>query len=120
MLRRFASPILVLGALGILFSGPVAACVCADEPVAPMPCCPEDGGSAGHADHGVLPDVDRACDPQSADALRPGSPDLPQPVVFANELPFWHTSDAPAQPPLVEPAPYNSPPIYLLTLRLRN
>ena len=120
MSRRLVSPILVLAALGILCAGPVAACVCADEPVMPMPCCPEDAGSSGHADHHAQPDVDQPCDPPAADALLPGSPDFPQPVAFANELPPWHTSDLPAQAPLVEPAPYDSPPIYLLTLRFRN
>jgi hypothetical protein len=120
MLQRLGRAILLLTALGILYSGPVAACVCADEPAAPMPCCPDDAQPSGQANHNPLSDIDVACDPLAAEVVLPSSPDFPQPVALSNEVPSWLTSDPPAPAQPAEPPPYHAPPIYLTTLRLRN
>jgi hypothetical protein len=120
MLRRLERAILLVTALGILYSGPVAACVCADVPVASMPCCADDPQPSGHANHHPQSDVQAACDPLAADTLPPSSSDLPQPVALSNEAPPWLASDPPDRAQLVELPPYASPPIYLVTLRLRN
>jgi hypothetical protein len=120
MLRRLEQAILVVAALGILYSGPLAACVCADPPPASMPCCADDPQPSAHADHHSQPDVQAACDPLAADALPPSSPDFPQTLALWNDVPLWLASDPPARAQQVELPPYASPPIYLVTLRLRN
>jgi hypothetical protein len=108
MLRHLKSVILALTALGTLCAGPVAACICADEPPKAMPCCPDDPEPS---------EVFAACDPASAEVLRPSVPDLTQPAIVA--APSWLMQDPPAPAESAPPTPYSSPPIYLATLRLR-
>ena len=108
--------------LGILCSGPVAACVCAEEPAPAMPCCPDDPQSLDHSKHGQPNSViDTACDPMSADLLSAGSQDLPPPIGISSATqPPWSTHGPPSPRILALQQPYDSPPIYLVTLRLRN
>ena len=123
MIKRFGQAIVLLLAMSILYSGPVAACVCADEAPAPaMPCCPDDPQSSDHtnlAHPGFA--FDAACEPAAADLLPAGSQDIPAPVVISSGAPpAWLTHGPPAAPVLVFPEPFDTPPIYLVTLRLRN
>ena len=117
MLRRFVNPILILAALGVLCSGPVAACVCADEPMPAMPCCPDDP-QPSYPDDGSDAQVAAACDPLAADVLAPSLPDYAQPAAVA--VAPWITHAPASLPRAAAPEPYASPPIYLVTLRLRN
>jgi hypothetical protein len=111
----------VLIALGILCSGPVAACVCPDEPVHAMPCCPDDVGSPDQSRHDQPDSMSAAdCAPQSADLLVVGSQDVPPPVGISGGAPPPRlTHDPPPTRVLAVQQPYDSPPIYLVTLRLR-
>ena len=120
MLRRLQPVILLAAALGIVYAGPVAACVCADGPVTAMPCCPDDAQPPGDANHHAPAEVDIACDPLSAEALLPSVPDIPQTVAVSSELPPWLTVDPPERAAPAYLPRYGGPPIYLVTLRLRN
>lgn len=102
-----------------MYSGPVAACVCAGEPAASMPCCPDDAEPSGHANCSPQSDVDVACDPLTADALLPSLPDLRHPAALPNELAPWLTSDPPSLTQRAKPPSFDTAPIYLVTLRLR-
>jgi hypothetical protein len=115
MLRRYKAPILVLAALGVLFAGPVAACLCVDEP---MPCCPDEPEPAQHPNDACATHVAAPCEATPPETLLPSAPDSPQPA--ASVAPAWyeHAPPVTAAPPT--PEPYASPPIYLVTLRLRN
>lgn len=120
MIRHFARTIALLTMLGILYSGPVVACVCPDHMPA-MPCCPVDDGGAGQASY-VKTELDAhsACDPVSAsNLLTAKTPDPRAPAAIA---------EAPRPPlPYVLPAaritathpPYVARPIYLVTERRR-
>jgi hypothetical protein len=115
MIRRFARTIGLLTMLGILYSGPVVACVCPDHMPA-MPCCPEDNG-AGYAK--MATDAYAACDPVSADLLAAETPDPPAPtaIVEAPRPPSVHV--LPPARISVSQQPYAARPIYLVTERRR-
>ena len=119
MIRRLARTIGLLTMLGILYSGPVVACVCPDHMPA-MPCCPEDDGGAGQAGYAkTATDAYAACDPVSADLLAAETPDPPAPtaIVEAPRPPSAHV--VPAARTLVSQQPYVARPIYLVTERRR-
>jgi len=109
-------------ATGLVVAGPVAACICVDDNMAEMPCCPD--GSMG--DESPMTDfdaqaADMACQLVPASPL-PSSPhDLPEaPLVVDLAYPDF----APRAPPTCLRPDYRgattSPPIYLVTLRLRD
>jgi hypothetical protein len=105
----------------LLVAGPVAACICVDTQMAEMPCCPDSSMS----DESPMPDFDApaadlTCQPVSASPL-PASPnDLPAALPFVT---LSYPDFAPRAPPAylrpVYRAADTSPPIYLVTLRLR-
>jgi hypothetical protein len=108
-------------AAGLLVAGPVAACICVDTQMAEMPCCPD--GSMG--DESPMSDfdaqaVDPACQPVSASPLPAGPKDLPAALPFVT---LSYPDFAPRAPPAClgphDRAADTSPPIYLVTLRLR-
>lgn len=122
MTGRFARVLTVLAAMGILYSGPVAACICIDEPMPEMPCCPDDPQDSDRATH--LP-ADLAsysnCAFVPSDLLPSGAQDLPSPVAISSAVPPEWSPRAPPEPWVRRSlADYPSPPIYLVTLRLRN
>jgi len=117
MMRRLANSMLLLTALGVLCSGPVAACVCADEPMPSMPCCPDDPEPMHPSHGGFGAQIAAACDPLPADILAPSMPELPQLAAVA--APLWITHAPASLPYAAAPEPNASPPLYLLTLRLR-
>lgn len=113
---------LIVGAAAVLLHvGPVAACVCADVPAPSMPCCPDEPQGSGHGDHGLAAaDGYSACELVAADVAGTSKQELPTPIYIASAAsPLWAHG-----PPVVRPATpralYESPPIYLVTLRLRN
>lgn len=112
--------IVILLALGALFAGPVSACVCADDHMAAMPCCPDQPQDVDHLDFG-LPSTARAvCDPAQADLLPAGPLDLPAPVaIAASAHPAWLAHGPPGPGTFLPPRLYDAPPVYLLTLRFR-
>ena len=123
-MRFFGRIVVLMLTLGVLYSGPVAACICADEMPPSMPCCPDDlpnSGHSGHSDFGLPGTVAAACDPAPADLLPAGSFELSPPLAISSGAPPpWQTH---APPPMLAPPapePSTAPPIYLVTLRLRN
>lgn len=122
MIKRLARSTVLLLILSVVYSGPVAACVCADEPMPEMPCCPDDPQRADHSDsmHTGFA-FDPACEPAPADVLPAGTQDIPAPAAISSGAPPpWLTHGPPAVQIPAFPEPFDSPPIYLVTLRLRN
>jgi hypothetical protein len=120
MLSRFARTFAVLAAMSLLYAGPVAACICVDEPMPAMPCCPDDPQDSDQLS--VPADVASysACTLVPADLL-PGSQDLPSPVAISSAAPpEWSPRAPPAVGVAPSQEPYRSPPTYLVTLRLKN
>jgi hypothetical protein len=108
--------------MGLLYAGPVAACICVDEPMPEMPCCPDDGQDENQT---IPLPADIAsyssCAFVPADLLPSSSPDLPAPVAIAfAPLPEWSSHVPPSALIPSPPERHDSPPIYLVTLRLRN
>ena len=118
MLRRFTGPILVLATLGALFAGPATAYLCADQPMPPMPCCPDEPEPSQHPNDGCATQIAAACEATGTEALVPSAPDSPQPA--AGVASVWYELTPLALPVAPIPEPHASPPIYLVTLRLRN
>ena len=121
MPSRFARALTVLAAMAVLYAGPVAACICVDQPMPEMPCCP---GDPQDSEATQLP-ADLAsysdCTFVPADLLPCGPQDLPSPVAISSAIPPEWSPRAPPEPRLrTSPTHYHSPPIYLVTLRLRN
>jgi len=86
-----------------------------------MPCCPDEPQDAGHSNLGSPHSVDAACDPAPADVLPASSQDLPAPIAIPSATPpAWLSHGPPAAPALAFQQPFAAPPIYLVTLRLRN
>lgn len=109
-------------AAGLLVAGPVAACICVDTQMTEMPCCPD----ASLGDESPMPDFDAqaadpTCQPVSASSLPAGPKDLPAAAPPFTTLAY--PDYAPRAPPAyLHPdarATDTSPPIYLITLRLR-
>jgi hypothetical protein len=121
MHRRLKGLLILAAAAVLLHAGPVAACVCADAPAPAMPCCPDEPQGSTHGDHG-LATTERysACEVSAAELLVGSSPELPAPIWIAAEGPPLWTHGPPVAQTAARPAAYESPPIYLVTLRLRN
>jgi hypothetical protein len=122
MPSRFARVLTVLATMAVLYTGPVAACICVDEPMPEMPCCPDDPQDSDQATQ--MP-ADLAsysdCTFVPADLLPSGPQDLPPPVAISSAVPPEWWPRAPPEPWVRRsPTRYPSPPIYLVTLRLRN
>jgi hypothetical protein len=118
---RFSRHLIALAAVCVMYAGPVVACVCTAQAAMEMPCCPDQQAS----DHSncTLPDsvVGDVCDPVPADVLSGGSFDLSPPVaIFAGLLPLWSSARPPPVPIPTRSLTNHSPPIYLVTLRLRH
>ena len=107
--------------LGILCTGPVAACICADVPMPPMPCCPDDAGS-GHDHHALGAAAgDENCDATSIEQVsgaKYGS--LPLMAAASHAAPIARLPRPTRLSSAPRPKPHPSPPIYLVTLRLRH
>jgi hypothetical protein len=119
---RFTRMLTVLAAMAVLYAGPVAACICVDEPMPAMPCCPDDLQDSDQARQ--LP-ADLAsyadCTLVPADLLPSGPQDLPPSVAISSAVPPEWSPRAPPEPRVRRaPTHYQSLPIYLVTLRLRN
>ena len=119
-MRRLGRTVVLLLTLGVLYSGPVAACVCADDLMPAMPCCP-DQPDFGHSGLGLLDSHVTACNPAPANLLPAASPELPAAIAISSAAPpGWPTHGPPPILVPADPGPHISPPIYLVTLRLRN
>jgi hypothetical protein len=119
-MHRLFRTVLVLLTFGILCSGPVVACVCADSGTPRMPCCPHQPVPDGHA-MPALPVNVNMCAPVLVDAPQATSLEVPMPLAVADT--FTAAWPPPKRPPTVDPPdpdPLIGPPIYLITLRLRN
>ena len=106
--------------LAILYSGPVAACVCPAGPAMPqMPCCPDQPVNLDQL--GMPSSLGAACGPVAVGFAPVSEQELPTPAaVLVAPLP-WHSRAPPAAPPLalrciLDPV---GPPPYLATNRLR-
>jgi hypothetical protein len=105
----------------ILHAGPVAACVCADQMPPDMPCCPDQPQDTGHSNVGLPHSMNVVCSPVSADLVPAGTQDLPAPLALPTSIPpAWMTHGPPLLALRAPPVPHDTPPIYLVTLRLRN
>ena len=112
--------LIALAALCVAYAGPVAACVCAKGAPMDMPCCPDQ-----HADQSNCqqPDSHAAavCEPAAAQVLSSVSFDVYVPAAnFAVASPLWSVHGPPLLPTPHPQSVHDSPPIYLVTLRLRN
>lgn len=120
MFLRFAREILILATLGVLYSGPVSACVCPGQASHSMPCCPDDM-PAPDQPNCVQPapaPTYNVCDPVPADALSAATIGIQLPSVAHT----YSILPAPSFEPIARPRAlqsYRRPPIYLVTLRLR-
>ena len=121
VMHRFGRAVVLLLTLAILWSGPIAACVCAgDQSMPAMPCCPDQVHHAGQHDLGVPPSFDVSC-AQAAVTLLPTSvqEQLAPAAIVAAVPEQWRTRAPPPLPtPELRPR-LDTPPIYLATLRLR-
>ena len=121
MLSRFARTLILLAVAGVAYAGPVAACVCAVNPMDEMPCCPDNAQQQDQSNC-TQPDSDLStvCDPAPADVVTAGSHDLSPPIAISMVLPSsWPTRGPPAPSIATAPPPHDFPPVYLTTLRLR-
>src|SRR5882672_1507657 len=103
-----------------MYAGPVAACVGCAHAATEMPCCPDQAPDHSNC---ALPDsqAGTVCDPVPAQLLAGGSFDLSVPVAISNAVvPLWSAARAPPVPIPIRRLANHSPPIYLVTLRLRN
>lgn len=119
-MHAFGRIVVLLLALGVLYSGPVAACVCPDDMPPGMPCCPDEPLHSGDHDSAAPGPVAAVCSPTPADLLPAGSIELSAPIaILCAAPPPWQTHGPPQAfaPPAPEQHP--APPIYLTTLRLR-
>ena len=119
-MRVLGRTLVLLLTLGVLYSGPVAACVCAD-PMPAMPCCPDEPVDPDRGDFGMPGSTVVSCDPVPADLVPAGSQEIPAAAaVSSGGPPSWQTHAPP--PPLghARAAPVTARPLYLVTLRLRN
>ncbi|HEX5059408.1 MAG TPA: hypothetical protein VFV99_08620, partial [Kofleriaceae bacterium] len=120
MISRLSRVLILLAAAGVAYAGPVAACLCVDGPADEMPCCPDD---VQQQDHSNCPQPDSevavACDTVPADLLPAGTQDLSPPVAISAALPPWAVHGPPVWSITTSPPHHHSPPIYLVTLRLR-
>ena len=120
-MSRLARTLVIVVVAAILHAGPVAACVCADQMPPDMPCCPDQPQDARHFNAGLPNSMDVACSPVAAELLQSGTQDLPAPAALPTSIRrAWITHGPPPlalRPPAV---PHDTPPIYLVTLRLRN
>ena len=112
--------LVAFAALCVAYAGPVAACVCAKGTPMEMPCCPDQ-----HADQSNRQQPDSqaaaACDPAPAHVVSSVALDVSVPVAnFAAASPLWSAHGPPLAPMPHRPSVHDSPPIYLVTLRLRN
>jgi hypothetical protein len=121
MSNRFTRILLVGAAAVLLHVGPVAACVCTDAPAPSMPCCPDEPEGKGHGDHGYpATEGYSACELVAVDVAGASKQELPAPICIASApSPLW-VHGPPVVRQATQQAPYESPPIYLVTLRLRN
>jgi hypothetical protein len=120
-MQRFGRAILFALAFAILYSGPVAACVCAgDQPMSAMPCCPDQADHAGQHDLGMPASLDTACGPVAVSLLPAGVQDVPAIVAPEPAPEPWRNRAPPPLPAIAPRPPLDTPPIYLVTLRLRN
>jgi hypothetical protein len=119
-LSRISRLLVALAAFCVLYAGPVAACVCAMDSMPEMPCCPDQGPDVSDC---AQPDaqVGSACDPLSADALTSASFDfVGLPAWVAAPIRLWSTNGPPRVPIPDRHLIRHDPPLYLVTLRLRN
>jgi hypothetical protein len=83
-----------------------------------MPCCPDEPLDSGF---GSLGSFVATCAPEPAELLPARSQELPAPIAISSGAPPPYQTHAPPRtPPLAAPPPDFGPPIYLVTLRLRN
>ena len=120
MLTRFSRVLVLLAAAGVVYAGPLAACVCVAERMDEMPCCPDDAEQQDHSNC-TQPDseVNAACDTVPADLLPAGTQDLSPPIAISAALPPWSVHGPPVSSIATSLPPHDSAPIYLITLRLR-
>jgi hypothetical protein len=122
-MRRFDyQRFIVVFAVSLFVAGPVAACLCTDWAMADMSCCPD--GAMGGGDYDTPDPVssEPACEFVPGNPIPASSPDLPVALLGASTFPVPAAARA---PPLIIPAHHeqrydSSPPIYLLTLRIRD
>lgn len=120
MLMRFARTLILLAVAGVAYAGPLAACVCAAEPMDEMPCCPDDAQQHGQSPCTQPNEMNAPCDAVPADLLAAGSQDLSPPIAISAALPSsWLAHGPPLTSIATTPPPHDSPPIYLITGRLR-
>jgi len=120
-MSRLARTLVIVVVAAILHAGPVAACVCADQMPPEMPCCPDQPQDTGHFNAGLPHSLDATCSPVATELLSVGTQDLPAPLALPTSIPgAWMTHGPPPLALRPPPAPHNTPPIYLVTLRLRN
>jgi hypothetical protein len=114
---RLSKLLVALVVAGVMYAGPVAACVCFTHTATEMPCCPDQPADHSHC---AVPHAQvSACDPAPAHLIS-GSFDRSAPVAIAPiVLPLWSLVGSPRVPLPVHPPPNHPPPIYLATLRLR-
>lgn len=120
MFRRFARTFAVCAAMGLLYAGPVVACICVDEPMPAMPCCPDgphDSDRTTQVPANVASYAD--CTLVPADPLPSGPQDLPSPVAIPIATPTVWSDPGPPARLLRSSEPHESPPVYLVTQRLR-
>jgi hypothetical protein len=120
MISRLSRLLIVLTAAVVAYAGPVAACLCVNEPAKEMPCCPDD---VQQQDHSNCPQSDSeltaACDTVPADFVPAGTQDLSLPVALSAAPPPWVVHGPPAASIATSPPHRHSSPIYLVTQRLR-
>jgi hypothetical protein len=122
IMLSFGRKLVLALTLAILYSGPVAACICPDSAAMPeMPCCPDQPMDLGHLDMGMPPSLSAACGPVAVGFAPASEQKLPAPVAaLVPPLP-WHSRAPPERPTLAQPSAlaHAGPPTYLATSRLR-
>ena len=121
-MSRVCRALILALTLAVLYAGPVAACVCPlDLSMPAMPCCP-DHSPSGQTDLGMLPTFETSCAISAVSLLPAPAQRVPAPVARAPApIPALHALDPPRPASRFSlRADVPAPPIYLVTLRLRN
>lgn len=119
IMHRLGRVVLLLLTLGILCSGPVAACVCPDGGMPTMPCCPDQHPHGGDVGLGTSHSLAVACASTPAQLLPAVSLDLPIAVGIVSDISSPWTRGPPTSALASPQLAASAPPIYLATLRLR-
>ena len=89
--------------------------------MADMPCCPDDSNGNGDRDTGATPGLEPTCERVPGNPIPSSAPDFPAVLLGADDHLAALRARAPPSVVLLPERQFdNAPPIYLITLRIRD